>query len=394
MNSLFATLLHALDRSDVSDIARALGESEQSVSRGMECSVATVLGGLASKSGDPGTLRKILDLLPANSGDISLSQFAGSLSNSDSPLIAGGKQMLSGLFGTGDAVIMNTVGKECGLRPRTASTLLAMAAPMVISFVSNRVRNEGLSMTGLGNVLQRESATIRNALPAGLSELIWPDAPVAAAHYPVVTPSVNRKRGFPSWATGLALGALALGCFWLVNQTRRPAAEIGSGTTGTASRMANEALGSFVRRKLPNDVEINVPDNGVESQLLVFIKDPTATVDRASCFDCDRLLFDSGSANLQPESREQLDNIAAILKAYPNVRVAIDGHSDSLGNAQRNLELSRDRARNVRTALTARGVSADRLTAGGFGEQNAATENSAEGERLRNRRVCLRVTQK
>src|SRR5689334_21225257 len=109
-----------------------------------------------------------------------------------------------------------------------------------------------------------------------------------------------------------------------------------------ACRVANEALGSFVRRKLPNDVEINIPDNGVESQLLVFIKDPTATVDRASCFDFDRLLFDSGSASLQPESREQLDNIAAILKAYPNVRVAIDGHSDSLGDAQRNLELSRN----------------------------------------------------
>ena len=44
MNSLFATLLHAIDRSDVSDIARALGESEQSVSRGMESSMRFTLG--------------------------------------------------------------------------------------------------------------------------------------------------------------------------------------------------------------------------------------------------------------------------------------------------------------------------------------------------------------
>jgi K(+)-stimulated pyrophosphate-energized sodium pump len=116
-------------------------------------------------------------------------------------------------------------------------------------------------------------------------------------------------------------------------------------------------------------------------------------VDRTSWFDFDRLTFDSGSATLRPESREQLDNIAAILAAYPNVRINITASTDDVGSRERNLELSQARADSVKTALVARGVSVDRLTTQGIGEQTASGDNS-ESARARNRRAALQVTQK
>jgi OOP family OmpA-OmpF porin len=394
--SMLASLLHTPDRTGVSEIANSLGEPEKSVARGMDSSIAAVLGGMMGKTDDPGALRKILDLIPGNSGEVSWSHLASGLSNPNSALIAGGKRVLSSLFGTSESTVMGAVSRECGLDPGSASTLLAIAAPTVVSYLNKRVRDEGVSMTGLGAILQNERATIRGALPAGLSELFLPSFPAAAGASPVIAQSFIREGGFPSWATALGLCGAALGCFWLLTHAHRPVTEMGSVATGAANRLADEASvwGDFVRQKLPNNVDLNVPANGIESRLLVFIQDPNAVVDETSWFDFDRLKFDSGSATLRPESRAQLDNIAAILTAYPNAYVKIAASTDSMGSAERNLRLSQVRADSVRTELVARGISLGRMTTQGFGEQNAAADNSTESGRARDRRASLQVTQK
>ena len=393
--SLFASLLHTLDKGATSQIAGSLGESEQSISKGLESSIATVLGGMASKSEDPGALRRILDLVPSSLGGISWSNLAAGLSDPTSPLIGSGNRILSGLFGSSESAVTTAVGRDSGVGPGTAGTLLAMAAPMVMSFLGKRVRDEGMSMNSLGTLLHKESATIRSALPVGLSDLFWPRAAAAAAA-PVVAQSVRRESGFPSWGAALALGALALGCFWLFSHGRRPIANISTAATGTASRLADEAsgVGDLVKGRLPNGRSLKIPDNPAESRMLVFVQDPNARVSQASWFDFDRLTFDSGSATLRPESKEQLDDVAAILVAFPNVRTDIAGYTDGIGNAERNLELSRARADSVKAELVARGVPPGRLSTEGYGEQNSAADNSTEMGRARNRRVWLLITQK
>ena len=179
---------------------------------------------------------------------------------------------------------------------------------------------------------------------------------------------------------------------------RMERATIRAALPGAASGLADEASvrGDFERQELANNVHLNISNisaNGIESRLLVFIHDPNAVVDQTSWFDFDRLKFDSGSATLQPESRAQLDNIAAILTAYPNVHVKIAVFSDSVGSGERNLKLSQVRAERVRTQLVARGISPKRVTAQGLGEQNVV-DKSTESGRTRNRRASLQVTQK
>jgi len=395
--SLFASLLQTMDKRGMSDVAGSLGESEQSVSKGMELSVATVLAGLAKNAEDPGALRRLLDLVPASLGDVSWSGLASAFSNPNSPLIAAGKRMVSGLFGSNDAMIADAVGRDAGLSSTTAAGLITMAAPMVMSFVTKRVRDDGLSMSGLGTLLMKETATIRNALPAGLSDLFWPRAAsTAAAGAPVIAQSVRTESRFPGWAAALALGCLAVGTIWLFNHGRRTAMNVGPPTSGTASRMANEGapLGIFVTRRLPTGVELRVPENGVESRLIVFARDPNLRVGRMSWFDFDRLTFDSGSAALRPDSKEQLDNVAAILVAYPKVRTKIAGYTDNVGTSEQNLSLSLARADKVKSELVARGIAADRLEAEGYGEQHSAADNTTEQGKAKNRRVTLQVTDK
>jgi K(+)-stimulated pyrophosphate-energized sodium pump len=164
---------------------------------------------------------------------------------------------------------------------------------------------------------------------------------------------------------------------------------------GEANRMADEGvgMGPLVKRTLPNRVNINVPVNGVESQLLGVIEG-TNPAGRTTWLDFDRLTFDSGSSVLRVNSSEQLDNVAAILKAYPNVKLLLTGYTDSVGNPATNMALSRARAEAVKNELVFRGIAPDRLTTKGYGEQSSTADNSTAGGRARNRRVSLQVTQK
>jgi outer membrane protein OmpA-like peptidoglycan-associated protein len=386
-DSLLTSLLGMLDARTVEEIAGSLGASGQPVAQGLKSSVAAVLASLASKSEDPHALRTILDSAP---GDTTLSDIAHAASDPNSPLMTVGRRLLSSLFGSSAAAVTDAVGASSGLGTSTASRLLAVAAPMALSFISNRVRAEGMSMTGLGNLLQHEMGSIRNALPAGLSDLFWPRSATTAT-YPVATPTAPKKAS--SWPAVIAIAALLLGLVWLLDHWRRAAPpRFGSLATGAASRMAD--FGNFIKQPLPNRVYLNIPERGVEARLLSFIKNDGTTVSETTWFDFDRLSFDPGSARLRPESQEQLNNIAAILAAYPTVRLRIGGFTDNVGSAERNVQLSRDRAKSVMAELIRRGVSPDRLTAEGYGEQYPIADNSTEEGRDRNRRVSMMVTQK
>jgi OOP family OmpA-OmpF porin len=154
------------------------------------------------------------------------------------------------------------------------------------------------------------------------------------------------------------------------------------------------ALGGFRGLKLPDGTTLNVPELGIESKLTAFIEDASKPADKTTWFDFDRLLFDTGKATLQPVSGEQLRNIAAILKAFPNVHARIGGYTDSTGEATANVQLSEQRAASVRSELLRLGISGDRLDSKGYGSEHPVGNNATDEGRAQNRRISLRVTAK
>lgn len=139
---------------------------------------------------------------------------------------------------------------------------------------------------------------------------------------------------------------------------------------------------------------LNIPENGMESKLLVFIRDPNAQPSRETWFEFDRLTFDTGGDHLQLSSQEQLENIAKILKAYPNVHARIGGYTDNQGDPANNLKLSQDRANVVMAQLVGLGIDPSRLDAKGYGDEHPVGDNSTIEGRQANRCIALRVTQK
>ena len=104
------------------------------------------------------------------------------------------------------------------------------------------------------------------------------------------------------------------------------------------------------------------------------------------------IYFDTGKAELKPESKLQLEQMAALLKQQAALRVYIVGHTDNQGAAETNLTLSQQRAQAVAAALAKDyGVEAKRLSAKGVASFAPLASNSTEDGRARNRRVELVV---
>lgn len=107
------------------------------------------------------------------------------------------------------------------------------------------------------------------------------------------------------------------------------------------------------------------------------------------------LNFAVNKDQIRPEVRNQVADLANFLKEYPNTRVVIEGHTDSVGSDAANKALSQRRANSVKTSLlNDYGIEADRVTAIGYGEsQPKATNDTAAGQ-AENRRVVAKITQK
>jgi outer membrane protein OmpA-like peptidoglycan-associated protein len=104
------------------------------------------------------------------------------------------------------------------------------------------------------------------------------------------------------------------------------------------------------------------------------------------------VLFDTGKSTLRPVAREKLAKISGIVLAYPDLRLAIEGHTDSVGSDAMNQRLSEQRAASVRDYLAKENIPAASMTSQGFGKtQPVASNDTAEG-RQQNRRVELVVS--
>ena len=104
------------------------------------------------------------------------------------------------------------------------------------------------------------------------------------------------------------------------------------------------------------------------------------------------VLFDSGKFTLRPLAREKLAKISGIVLAYPSLKLAIEGNTDSVGSEQFNQVLSEQRAQGVRSYLTQQGVPRDSTSAVGFGKSQPIASNDTSEGRQQNRRVELVVS--
>jgi len=104
------------------------------------------------------------------------------------------------------------------------------------------------------------------------------------------------------------------------------------------------------------------------------------------------ILFDTGKSALKPEAKTNLQQMADIMKKYPENVLTINGYTDNTGSSKVNDELSENRAKAVRTQLIAAGMPESVISTSGKGSSGAIGDNSTADGRKQNRRVEIEIT--
>jgi len=120
-------------------------------------------------------------------------------------------------------------------------------------------------------------------------------------------------------------------------------------------------------------------------------KDQTV-IDPNNWYTLENLYFETGSSDLKAGSDAQLNNLAEILNAYPDVKIKLGGYTDNTGNEESNQKLSNLRAQTAKLKLLELGISSDRVEAEGYGSQHPVCEaNDTDECKAKNRRIDVRV---
>lgn len=142
-------------------------------------------------------------------------------------------------------------------------------------------------------------------------------------------------------------------------------------------------------RPIDPDVEYVRKDCYSFSEMYAFLTLGIDISDKRMCLF--NINFDFDSYKLRPESKSPLDEVAVMMKAFPEMRIKIIGHTDDRGSDEYNLTLSQNRAKSVAKYLNSKGVAMDRMETEGFGEKYPIDTNDTEEGCFNNRRVEIEI---
>lgn len=151
--------------------------------------------------------------------------------------------------------------------------------------------------------------------------------------------------------------------------------------------------GNIQKIKLEGGKTIAIGDGSQLYQLYNVVKQKDkSALDPNKWYTIENLYFETGSSDLKPGYELQLNTLAEILNAYPNLKIKLGGYTDNSGNEESNLSLSNLRAQTAKLKLLELGVSADRIEAEGYGSQHPVCEaNDTDECKAKNRRIDVRV---
>lgn len=398
------------------------GENPDNVKKGLDAIIPAVLLGLQSQgqSGLSGILDKAKHLF--NFGNFNINSFFESDDSSKEGTAS--HDLLGSIFGTGALTgIVSSLSGFFGIKGDSITKLLGVSLPAVFSSITNKGTNWDAS--SISSLLDSNKDSLLSALPSGLGlaslglgslsglgkgakdlvDSATKTISKAAHEIPTATQVKHviekEKKGGGLWWLLIPLILIAA---WLLfgkgcGSADKPVADttVHVNTVDTSSLTATAPSRENVSLKLPNGQDLSAWTGGIEDQLIKFLqsgdyKNLSEADLKDKWFDFDNLNFETGTATILPESRPQLANIAAILKAFPDVKLKIGGYTDKTGNEAVNKKISNERAESVKKYLTEQGLAAQVAGAEGYGSEFAKYEASApESDRIKDRRVSISI---
>ena len=375
--NLINELMDSFDGDALSRVASAIGEEPVKTKAALGAMIPAVIGGLADKVSTPERASGLLDLIRTqslDSGDVTDPARVLTTPAGVTTLMNAGGALGDSLFGTRTTVMSDGVASLAGVGRSSSSSLMNLVLPLVLGVIAKHVKKGGWNATslmslltgqreflrdtpGLDGVLGTGEASVRDVYE---TEEVQGRPPIAEA----VDDSPSRKGWL--WALPLLLLIPLLG--YLVSRSREP----------------REAA-----VQIP--ASLAIPRSAPDPDTPVGTTGTTATFTAIGPF---RLEFSTATGALTATSSEQLRDIVAIMKANPQARLEITGHSDNVGDEGRNMKLSRERADAVTDRIARLGIDRSRMTTAGHGDGDPVADNGTPEGRHDNRRVEIRITER
>jgi outer membrane protein OmpA-like peptidoglycan-associated protein len=178
-------------------------------------------------------------------------------------------------------------------------------------------------------------------------------------------------------AESQAASATAMAAAQADAEKSRLAAQAESEQARTAAALQAEREKQELRSKLAVQLNLILETRDTARGLIINISD---------------VLFDTGKYTLRPGAREKLAKVSGIILAYPSLKLEVEGHTDSVGTDEYNVQLSENRASAVLDYLVQQGINTSSIAARGFGESQPVASNDTAAGRQQNRRVELVVS--
>ena len=408
----------------ISQAASQLGESESGISKAISGLLPAVVGGMANNADKPG----VLDAITGASSSNMLGDLLGGSSNNS--LIT---TVLTAIFGDKIGGIANAISTFSGVSSSSSNSLLNMVTGATLGSVGKYATDNNLGSTGITSLLNDQKGIVSSLLPAGLSLASLgignmfggPDAEnvkVTSFDQPKVevnrggnvhttpTPDNNNNEGGSIWKWLLPLLLLGVAGWFLWNNYNKDKTEEVVTTDNTeivadsTADMVNDSAMMVTPVREVTDIDLNGKmikgyADGMEASMINFLKgDNYKNADDAALKDTwynfDNVNFKMGSATeLEMGSEGQIQNLAAILKSYPDAKIKIGGYTDMTGDAAQNKDLSQKRADHIKSELSKLGVAAQVVGAEGYGSEFAKVAATAsDSERASDRKMAVRFT--
>ena len=415
----------------VSQAATQFGESESGISKAISGLLPAIVGGMANNADNP----EVVDAITGAASSGILGNLLGGSSNNS--LIS---TVLTAIFGDKIGSLVNAVSSFSGVSNSTSSSLLNMVTGATLGSVGKYAADNDLGASGISSLLGDQKGIVSTLLPAGLSlaslglgnmfgasdaEKITVSTPSTPS-----TPKVEVNRegethinadhdsnngggsSIWKWLLPLLL-AIAVAVFLWKRCDKK---EVTSTTTTTdsttmmtdsTSNMTSDTLSTTMNSSAKTEKEIDLNGTmlkgnagGMEESMITFLKadgyknakDDAALKDTWYTFD--KVNFKIGSSTeLEPGSQTQMDNLLAIMKAFPDAKIKVGGYTDKTGDEAKNVSLSKARAEYIKKWLTDKGVGAQVLDAEGYGSKFATMAATATNdERAIDRKMAVRFS--
>ncbi|MBC6988044.1 OmpA family protein [Hymenobacter sp. BT491] len=429
----------------VSQVSVAVGENEAAVSKVLTRVIPIVLDSFIELADQPGGTEVLWGMTREASESGILTNLTRSVSSGGGWLNRG-VELTKSLLDERYTTTVESISRTSGAHATAVSSLFGMAAPVTLGVLGQYSAEHGFDAGDLARWLQTQKNTVVGAMKpevGGGSIAPWtkiggPSEAVPLNSYELdARPShsgghlyahqetVAQGKGPMRWILlGLLLVAIAalveVGFFLGQRRGGVDANGLGGdtasatsatdkgGNSAVAAPLAgryDKASGNFIYDtgaptllKLADGSRLMAGTNSTESRLYQFLADDNIQVDSVNrtkgWISFDRVYFEPNSSKITGESQQQLQNIARILKSFPNAKVKIGGYTDNHGEFKLNLKLSEARATAAMAELVDLGIDATRIVAKGYGQKIPIASNDTDDGRALNRRISIRVTQK